>query len=71
METVLIRSARPDDRDVIWRMLKPTVRGGETYALPRDMSEAAAGLFDGRCYGPCLRRVGAWPRYTASNVRTA
>jgi ribosomal protein S18 acetylase RimI-like enzyme len=42
METVLIRSARPDDRDAIWRMLKPTVRGGETYALPRDMSEADA-----------------------------
>ena len=37
-----IRLARHDDRDAIWRILQPTIRAGETYALPRDMSEADA-----------------------------
>jgi ribosomal protein S18 acetylase RimI-like enzyme len=37
-----IRLARPDDRDAIWRVLQPTIRAGETYALPTDMSEADA-----------------------------
>jgi ribosomal protein S18 acetylase RimI-like enzyme len=37
-----IRLARHDDRDAIWRILQPTIRAGETYALPTDMSEADA-----------------------------
>ena len=37
-----IRPARHDDRDAIWRILQPTIRAGETYTLPRDMSEADA-----------------------------
>jgi L-amino acid N-acyltransferase YncA len=37
-----IRLARHDDRDAIWRILQPTIRAGETYPLPRDMSEADA-----------------------------
>lgn len=37
-----IRLARHDDRDAIWRILEPTIRAGETYALPTDMSEADA-----------------------------
>ncbi|MET0280085.1 MAG: GNAT family N-acetyltransferase [Steroidobacteraceae bacterium] len=39
---MLIRSARPEDWPSIWRILEPTIRAGETYALDRDMSEAAA-----------------------------
>src|SRR5689334_3717525 len=34
-----IRPARHDDRDAIWHILEPTIRAGETYALPIDMSE--------------------------------
>ena len=37
-----IRVARQDDRDAVWRILQPTIRAGETYALPTDMSEADA-----------------------------
>lgn len=37
-----IRPARPDDRIAIWRIMEPVIRAGETYALPRDMSEADA-----------------------------
>jgi ribosomal protein S18 acetylase RimI-like enzyme len=39
---MLIRRARQEDCDAIWRILEPTIRAGETYALPRDMSEAEA-----------------------------
>lgn len=39
---VLIRSALPEDHAGIWRVLQPTIRAGETNALPRDMSEADA-----------------------------
>ena len=39
---MLIRHARQDDRSAIWRILEPTIRAGETYTLPRDMSEAEA-----------------------------
>ena len=39
---MLIRPAQPDDRPAIWSILEPTLRAGETYALPRDMSEAEA-----------------------------
>lgn len=37
-----IRLAREDDGDAIWRILLPTIRAGETYALPADMTEADA-----------------------------
>ena len=37
-----IRLARHDDRDAIWRILQPTIRAGETYALPTDLGEADA-----------------------------
>jgi len=39
---MLIRHARQEDHPAIWRILEPTIRAGETYALPRDMSESAA-----------------------------
>ena len=39
---MLIRHARQDDHSAIWRILEPTIRAGETYTLPRDMSEADA-----------------------------
>jgi ribosomal protein S18 acetylase RimI-like enzyme len=39
---MLIRPARQSDHDAIWRILEPTIRAGETYALPRDMSEGEA-----------------------------
>lgn len=37
-----VRPARQSDSASIWRILGPTIRAGETYALDRDMSEAAA-----------------------------
>ncbi len=39
---MLIRPARPDDADAIWRVLEPVIGAGETWALPRDMSRADA-----------------------------
>ncbi len=33
-----IRSATPDDSEVIWRIMEPIIRAGETYSLPRDMN---------------------------------
>jgi len=39
---LLIRPATTADRAAIWRILEPAVRAGETYALPRDMSEVDA-----------------------------
>lgn len=30
------------DREQIWRILEPVIRAGETYPLPRDMTEKAA-----------------------------
>jgi ribosomal protein S18 acetylase RimI-like enzyme len=36
---ISIRSARLEDHEAIWRILEPTIRAGETYALPRDMSK--------------------------------
>ncbi|MFZ5748104.1 MAG: GNAT family N-acetyltransferase [Pseudomonadota bacterium] len=32
------RAARGDDWPLLWAMLEPVIRAGETYALPRDMS---------------------------------
>src|SRR3954451_7268953 len=37
-----IRAARPEDAPLIWAILEPTIRAGETYALPRDMTQAEA-----------------------------
>jgi hypothetical protein len=37
-----IRAARPEDAPVLWAILEPTIRAGETYALPRDLTEAEA-----------------------------
>ncbi len=34
----MVRGARPEDADPIWRILQPIVRAGETYTLPREMS---------------------------------
>lgn len=35
--TLQIRPVRPEDADALWRILEPTIRAGETYALPPDM----------------------------------
>jgi L-amino acid N-acyltransferase YncA len=37
-----IRAARPEDAPLIWAILEPTIRAGETYALPPDMTKAEA-----------------------------
>jgi ribosomal protein S18 acetylase RimI-like enzyme len=37
-----IRISQPDDADSIWSILEPTIRAGETYTLPRDMSRGEA-----------------------------
>lgn len=37
-----IRPAEPRDADGIWAALEPVVRGGEHYALPRDMTRREA-----------------------------
>lgn len=42
MTELLIRPATPKDDDAIWRVLEPTIRAGETFSLPRDMSRADA-----------------------------
>jgi len=39
---MLIRRAGANDAPAIWRIIGPTIRAGETYALDRDMSEAQA-----------------------------
>ncbi|MEC3949838.1 GNAT family N-acetyltransferase [Sphingobium sp. HWE2-09] len=39
---MLIRPARPEDYAAIWDIIAPTIRAGETYALPPQMSEADA-----------------------------
>jgi ribosomal protein S18 acetylase RimI-like enzyme len=39
---MLIRAAMSADAGAIWRVIAPVIRAGETYPLPRDMSEAAA-----------------------------
>ena len=61
-----IRPAQPRDDDAIWGIIGPTIRAGETYVLPRDMSREAALSYwrapahevfvaeeeDGRCWAP-------------------
>jgi len=37
-----VRPAQARDNDAIWGIIGPTIRAGETYALPRDMSRADA-----------------------------
>ena len=37
-----IRPVTSADHPAIWKILEPVIRAGETYALPRDMNEAAA-----------------------------
>lgn len=37
-----IRRATATDSAAIWRIIGPTIRAGETYALPQDLSEEAA-----------------------------
>jgi RimJ/RimL family protein N-acetyltransferase len=39
---VEIRAAAREDDEAIWRILEPTIRAGETYPLPPDMSRADA-----------------------------
>jgi GNAT superfamily N-acetyltransferase len=39
---VEIRRAEPSDAPALWRILEPTIRAGETWALPRDWSMADA-----------------------------
>ncbi|MGH7661458.1 MAG: GNAT family N-acetyltransferase [Vulcanimicrobiaceae bacterium] len=38
----MIRPARDSDHDALWAILEPTIRAGETYALPRDMTREDA-----------------------------
>ena len=40
--SMLIRPALPADTDNIWQVLEPTIRAGETQALPQDMSREDA-----------------------------
>lgn len=42
MTLVRIRPDQMDDASSIWRIIGPTIRAGETYALDRDMTEADA-----------------------------
>lgn len=39
---MIIRPAGPDDAAAIWQIIEPVIRAGETYALPRDLSQAQA-----------------------------
>jgi ribosomal protein S18 acetylase RimI-like enzyme len=36
---MLIRPMAPNDEDAVWRVLQPSIRAGETYALPTDMGQ--------------------------------
>ena len=40
-----IRAAGAADEDLIWAILEPVIRAGETYTLPREMSRADAIAF--------------------------
>jgi ribosomal protein S18 acetylase RimI-like enzyme len=39
---MLIRPAVPGDNEAIWQIIGPTIRAGETYALPTDWTAAEA-----------------------------
>jgi len=38
----IIRPARTSDATAIWRIIEPVIRAGETYALPREMTQTQA-----------------------------
>ncbi len=41
LAALIIRpAATAGDDDAMWRILEPTIRAGETYTLPREMSRA-------------------------------
>jgi ribosomal protein S18 acetylase RimI-like enzyme len=42
MYNLRIRAAVASDADAIWEILEPTIRSGETYTLPRDMTREEA-----------------------------
>lgn len=42
LNSLIIRPAATADRAAIWSIIGPTLRAGETYTLPRDMTEAEA-----------------------------
>ena len=39
---ITVRPAGLSDADAIWEILEPTIRAGETYTLPRDMTREQA-----------------------------
>src|SRR5437016_9208118 len=39
---MIIRPATADDDEAIWRIIAPTIRAGETYALPPDLTAVEA-----------------------------
>jgi ribosomal protein S18 acetylase RimI-like enzyme len=39
---ITVRLAASDHAGAIWEILEPTIRGGETYALPREMTREQA-----------------------------
>ena len=39
---MIFRSYLAADEDAVWAILEPTIRAGETYALPRDLTRAQA-----------------------------
>ena len=39
---MVIREAIAIDRDAIWKILEPVIRGGDTYTLPSDMTREDA-----------------------------
>lgn len=48
---MLVRLAADADRNAIWAILEPTIRAGETYTLPREMSrEEALGYWFGSAH---------------------
>jgi ribosomal protein S18 acetylase RimI-like enzyme len=42
MSNLIIRAAMVSDANAIWEILEPTIRAGETYTLPRDMTRESA-----------------------------
>ena len=44
-DMLIIRPAQPSDRDAIWLILERTIRAGDTYPLPRDLSREDALLY--------------------------
>ena len=51
---IVIRAATSADVEAIWSILEPTIRLGETYTLPRDLSRVEEGPRTGR------RRLAFW-----------